>query len=566
MMIAFRTVLAGLIIWFGNGIQLATAEDQAEEKPADCSVEAIDASFKALKLPPAKIEELQTQLRTNGFPTLDLDKIVGPETDLALSRLCRYFNIKEKQPTQQKLVEGDASTTDNTEEQPEAAGSGLAKQINDSLNKSDRAPKEWNKTLLSAGDCGCSRDFAATVYGFYPYWLATGEKRTLDYSLLDRIGFYALRLNSSGDIEERMQWNNKSGLSTDIAAFIRETHKYRVEVDVSYYLDDWQKWSQRDIGNAVRNIIKNATQKFHTEKTDILHKYLPLLVDYSAVSADGINLYFDYYKNATNSTQLVDIVESLSREIKDREIDLNLNIMLGLNWPTVDNRQFTSLKDILVDDGNSVTNVFIFLRNNTSQSKKDLRQRIEESFSGINRKTVLRKIIPIVAFHEDSLDQQQFQDDLIYLQNNFDGVGLWPLSLASDKDAKTIGDILIKHYQKDDPPGFLNEIINEEAPELCQYVCPNRWQFRIAFDVLAGLLIVYAFLAMFYCRLREFYQRRFLYFVAAGFITAMIFAISMTCDPFLKEYADYVTIIVLLAIIGGFSVRYLRRALQPRLP
>jgi hypothetical protein len=92
---------------------------------------------------------------------------------------------------------------------------------------------------------------------------------------------------------------------------------------------------------------------------------------------------------------------------------------------------------------------------------------------------------------------------------------------------------------------------------MCELACPNRWLLRIAFDFLAALLVIYALLALWNCRLREFFQRWFWYFFAYGSVTALIFGVSLVCDPFWKEISDYVMLAIVLLLSAFIGMRWL---------
>jgi hypothetical protein len=137
---------------------------------------------------------------------------------------------------------------------------------------------------------------------------------------------------------------------------------------------------------------------------------------------------------------------------------------------------------------------------------------------------------------------------------------------APQKDVDTLRDALKNIYQVGGEFAFLGETIAPYANSFCEYACPNRWRFYTAIGVLLALAVIYTLLALRYCRLREFYQRRFIYFAGFGFVTAMIITVTLICDPFWKQRAAYVLIAILLLIIAGYGLRRLRRAVRPQMP
>jgi hypothetical protein len=698
-----------LNLLFGCLLLLMAVMPQAaaeEEAPPDCGIPSIISSFKArfpegrIQPPNDEIKNIQKQLFAVGYHPGRIDGLLGDDTDKALAQFCLS-------------VRADEIVNRNNQENGDTKPGGLATNIVDLLEKIDFQEGKPKKILLSGGGCGCSREFKdnSLVYGFYPHWLADGDKQVVDFSLFDRIGFYALELNQQGFVKRAMQWPSDPETQPNVAEFISQAHKHKVDVDVSFYASSWQSWEQEQIDRATDIIVETVTRKFESDTAPWWRKYVPLVANRTTASADGVNLFFDDYAESENGGHLVDIVEQLASKLKQEEPDAKLNIMLGLNLAYVDKlqlkveeqtpgqfveqyrtlenefrkleRQFKALEEILDADQKTVDYVFVFLAQDTSRSKKNLRQIIENAFEGAARQTVLRKIVPIVVAQglaEQGVEEvrtrkerlvygdgkTQFKDDLIYMQNNFTGIGLWHLPLtqskedsadeiakleiaekeaaelaaaakeaaaaakeaadratvatemaknasaddaaamkqaaekalvekkiaeqeagekakaadektaameatkkkkeAPQKDVDTLRDALKNIYQVRGEFAFLGETIAPYANSFCEYACPNRWRFYTAIGVLLALAVIYTLLALRYCRLREFYQRRFIYFAGFGFVTAMIITVTLICDPFWKQRAAYVLIAILLLIVAGYGLRRLRRAVRPQMP
>ena len=253
---------------------------------------------------------------------------------------------------------------------------------------------------------------------------------------------------------------------------------------------------------------------------------------------------------------------------------MKLSVMFDVDMESIDKQAiFKDLEAILIDEEDSrapVDYIFIFLQEPTSSSKKTLRRKVEDEFRGAHRKAVLRKIVPVISPFGHQNDVRgpfaQFTDDLIYLQDNFAGVGLWPLPLDSDQDAATIKDKIIDLYSVKNESNRLGDMIEEYAPALCQFACPNRWLFRLSFDLLVGLLLLYAVLAIWVNRLRVLYKRFFLYFVVYVLMIVAVFMISLVCDPFWQERADAVVASIFLIGFVVMISRYVNKATRPPLP
>ena len=655
-MIIFRAMMAGFLIYFFSSTQLALAADaqgdqaggkqqtqtmetntgqsgdtsagktaviKAETegpKPPDCSVPSIRASFDK-ETKSRDITTIQTELKAAGYLTDQIDGKLGTQTYHALARLCQYL-AAEGLLKPQEPVEGAASSA-------REATSSLAGLLIKGLEQTASELGQTSKISLDAGDCGCSRDFSALSYGFLPYWLADGSDQTVDFSVLDRIGFHGLQLDKDGKIKNDSRWSEGSYSGSYIARFISSAHRHRVKVDVTFYSSDWKTWDADKVGNAVKAISKSIRQEFRDDSRDddgsavlgsLLRKLLPFVEDNSTVRTDGINLYFDNYENAA-APKLREIVKTLHKNLQQKRPDARLNIILGLNWSRIneasrngslddikgiDKALFTALEDILVaksgsdPDADMIEHVFVFLpQENTSHAKKLLRRVIENAFDGqgASRRTVLRKMVPIITTLPDAVPADyfneggQFVEDLIYLQDNFAGVGLWPLPMEpQDDDAKdeaskdeatesetpaddlaesraeAIGARLIDVYGAGTGSGLLDAEIEFFQQKLCDFACPNRWLFRIAFDFLAALLVIYGLLAVWNCKLRKFYQRRSPYFIAYGLVTSMIFGVSLVCDPFWKQRENVVMLVIIVVLVAFIAVRYIGRAKRPRMP
>ena len=429
--------------------------------------------------------------------------------------------------------------------------------------------KDFQQIQLSGDGCGCSRDFTTVVYGFYPYWMSTEEVQSVDFSLFDRIGFYALSLDQEGKILDSLQWSNE----WNAAGFINKAHKHRVNVDITIYASDWGAWNEENIDNAARNVVKTVTQPFHPSETSFFRTIFPFVEDTSSVTADGVTLFFDEYTTSRSSNNIVMLVEKVVKRLMESGSDARLNIMLGMDVNKIDKQHFENLESILLEEeGKSkVDTVFTFLQEPTTDTKKELRKIIENSFHGHDRKTVLRKLIPILTPLADKKDidkkeTKQFEDDLIYFQDNFAGVGFWPLPLNSHNQLETMKKEIIRQFKVEDGSSYLGGIIDGYMPWLCEFACPNRWLFRISFDLLAGLLALYALLAIWNCQLRGIFKQYILYFLAVGLATVLIFLISLVCDPFWSERADGVAFTVFIVALVVTITRYLSKQAQPPLP
>jgi hypothetical protein len=473
------------------------------------------------------------------------------------------------------------------------------------LDQARQGPITPAAMQVTGADCGCSRDLSSLVYGFYPYWLATAEQaknaqpdqvqgeqqqdgQKIDFSLYDRIAFYALSLDRQGDIQLQDTGNWQSwGKVVNMSGFIRQAHKYRVDVDLAVYAADWQDWSEQVMEHAAYAVLKAASEKFSADLNPLSWQ-VPLLSENSTSQVDGVTLVFeDYGRHTKEADKIVTFVRKLKERLGVAGQDLKINIMLGMdaNALVAQASLFSELKDILIkqdDTAPAVEYILVFLPEPTTDSKKALRRKVEDEFHGADRQIVLRKIVAVISpfrntkatTSSESAEplasndpvRDQFADDLIYFQDNFIGVGLWPLPLESDAEMERIRTTIIERLKLEDDANHLGDMINSLPIDLCQYACPNRWLFRLCFDLLAGFLLLYAVLAFWICRLRVLYKQYFIYFLGLALVTLLIMLISLACDPFWKEKADIVVASVAL-VLGSLALwKTISKMARPPLP
>lgn len=453
----------------------------------------------------------------------------------------------------------------------------------------DAAKKEASSKLapviVSDNGCGCVRDFSSTVYGFYPYWRSTvtrsdmdnkgsatiaEQKQEIDYSVVNRIAYYGLTLSETGEINAPLHWRANGKLGN----FINKAHRHKTAVDLALYSDHWAEWTESTMQASVMSVYNQLMLQVEYQQQGI-KGYVPFL-NSTVASPDGVTLHFDhFFDNPSARYKIVEFINQLYERLDGLERDYKINILLdiGLSELKGEKPLLKDIKSLLVSGASGlpayVNSLLVFIDEPTTLTKKLLRSKIEDEFSGAQRMEVLRKVIPVISpyGHEEDAPgpYSQFDDDLIYFQNNFSGVGLWPLPLASDKDMAEISKRLITLYGADEVDGVLNTL-SDRYPALCEFACPNRWAFRLAIDFLLLLAIGYGLLALFSRRLRAFYSRHALFFIFYLVAMVMIFLVSLTCDPFWKQKRDIVFLGLLLMALAVFVVRKYIRAKQGPLP
>ncbi|WMN88476.1 hypothetical protein NI382_06695 [Vibrio parahaemolyticus] len=163
----------------------------------------------------------------------------------ALANALQKQNIYVVPASLQKLLEPIANQVFASEYLIQAAMTleGIDTSSSDAENvlkvayKSGLAPDTSTPVVWEApAGCGCqdSRDSIfndATFYGFFPYWYQSEEQQVINFSQLDRIGFFgavAKPSNSGSLLVLPPNWKPEP----DNTQFIRLAHRYRSEVDL----------------------------------------------------------------------------------------------------------------------------------------------------------------------------------------------------------------------------------------------------------------------------------------------------------------------------------------------
>ena len=595
----------------------ANGENASENTPA--SAESVDAiTSTAGSATNLEVENANSQTPANQASWAQAD--VAGAKQQASSVACQAQESKSDEQAEQELaipkslldrlkpIEGIAYPTQALFEQAvqvllkynEAKYKEYTENKKKILEQARKEPKtDFAPIKVEPADCGCSRNFSAKVYGFYPFWLAKPDSdkdqekgqqaQKIDFSLYNRIGFYALSLDKKGEIANPLQWSNRG----DIAQFINLAHQYKVDVDWTVYAADWQHWSDEVVDKASSEVAKFVTKKFSVTQTVSLLQRINAFLRGRSARADGVTLVFDDYSNHTKKAdRIIKFVDKLKQKLKevDPDTDMKINILLGIDAQTLgvdtpcckdgavgSNPLFSQLKNILLKDIPSSTTVdylLVYLPEPTSDTKKALRRQVENEFHGADRREVLRKIIAVVSpdvqAPKDPLEDPyaQFKDDLIYFDDNFKGVGLWPLLpwKSNESAMENIRYNLIDLYSDNVHEDTLRAIVDDISPQICQFACPNRWLVRVALDLLFGVLVIYAILAIWFCRLKQLYKKYFLYFLILPLAVLLLALISLACDPYLAEKRDLVLGLFGLVLLGFIVVGIVGKRLRPPLP
>lgn len=329
--------------------------------------------------------------------------------------------------------------------------------------------------------------------------------------------------------------------------------------------------------------------------TDLASKSVPWLSFGTGdvpTRGDGVTLYFDGYPPDPDSMALYsEFLTDLRRRLTEGGFDLNIMLRhtemgqgiygyekLASVVQLEEEQDQPALYDwaqhnfklafgIAEGGGYVQPHYLVLLEEPTTDTKKLLRSEVEDATLGQARAALLRRMVPVINFN--GLAWPQLEDDLIYFDDNFGGVGFWPSTkppapdaaqvaaqgVARCGDLKLLEDCIQDHFR--DPPGGSDALA-------CKFVCSYRLPLRFTLDILvlalAATVIAYAR----WCDARPVIMKYYVAPVVAIGVAVAIFAGLMTCDPFLNDLGDGLLIpgVLVMALIGMYF--YFRSILKER--
>ena len=406
---------------------------------------------------------------------------------------------------------------------------------------------QWSATP----DCHCANARARQlIYAIAPNWLNPEPPQPMDFSLIHRITPFALPLDQDLTLPS---------LAADQVAYIDTARRYDTRIDFGIYRRDWRflatepaQTREALLARLSTQVPRHARDLLDTELKGWKAKARAWLPGFNEVqyAGDGLTVYFDQLPDRTKDPVLADrfaafyprfirgLGEALEENperryainlmLNDRQlaeagpfaVDKLFELLKAVEKPEMLNGRIVETNSDYKRRSNVQLRFLVLLSEPSSDSKKQLRSTIEASpaLKGGDRRIFLRSVVPLLVLPQ--LDTQQYQDDLVYVQDNFDGIGFWPSPLV---------DSLVKNEQREmlrrvfvgDPGLGISEAV-------CGFVCPNRWLLRLLFDllILAGLLTWLAF--QWKCEWRARYGRLAL---LAGIPPVILGAALLECDP-----------------------------------
>ncbi|WP_187428051.1 hypothetical protein ROLI_001670 [Roseobacter fucihabitans] len=370
---------------------------------------------------------------------------------------------------------------------------------------------------FAAPDCNCvpKRNLPdnSHVYGFYPFWFSPLEEAArenpeavlapapIDFGMISRIAFYGLEFQfefpqaAAGD--RNLQLKNLTHWVKMKRDFINSAHQHRAEVDLAFDLRNWAAWSEVEQTYAIERIVDHSGPIARLQDRSLagVRNAIPTLFD--VMQPDGVTLIFEDYSgrpnDEINTSKMIRIIRQVQDALEPRGQTVNLAFDFSLIDVPPSEALMNDLRELLIpgEDGEkTVDKILVFLERPTTETKKNLRARMDQGdFRGTERSTVLRSFIPILppSAHEQVkqrlLDGQdpdpdadafsQFLDDVVYFQDNFAGIGFWPVPLPDGVETPALNEIIATEWNAATLPVQLT-LIQGSFDQVCTWSCPRR--------------------------------------------------------------------------------------------
>jgi hypothetical protein len=429
--------------------------------------------------------------------------------------------------------------------------------------------------------CGCvPEEIRSQIYGFFPLWWATGTPQKVDFSRLTRASVFAVAINDDGSLAP------SEHLEPGYNDFIQQARVHGTALDLTLYRNDWQFLNNPDtkareaiIQRMVRQLPAQARGLMDRTLSDWQSRLFGVLpgLNSAAHMADGITLYFDHLPPVQDRVarerfdsfykQLVEaFIATLRRGpnsytlnlvMSDQDIDTPGAFALDRLYdylrqaenPTLLHGRIQSDGVHYTSNTNLTLRFIVTLSEPTSDSKKVLRAKLDmtNAVKGGDRRIVLRKLIALVS--PRSLGGQQFGDDLVYYEDNFGGVALWPMPIEG---LSTPAD-----YDQNFDTAFLSTAVSPLYLAVRGFVCEYRWYLRAAFDLLLLVGAICGLAMAANCAWRSRWGR---YMPLGALPPLAIGALLFSFDPALKPLRESSFLAwTLIAIVTIWAVLAMRR-------
>jgi hypothetical protein len=275
---------------------------------------------------------------------------------------------------------------------------------------------------------------------------------------------------------------------------------------------------------------------------------------------DGVTLYFSGYPQDADAVDAFDgFILALRDKLKSQGRKYSVNVMFRsaeLGKGIYEYPWLLSLVDNVEGNDKELDALFlVLLQEPTTYDKKMLRLNIENGLHGKDRMKLLRNVAMVLTY--DGRNESQLLDDVIYAKDSFGGIGFWtqPVApgdavVAADGSFTVIGNVLGENY--------MNTVNGATVlkPAACQLVCPNRWAFRIAWDIFLLLLLASIPLYVLACDWRNLFNKHFLHFLGGVVAPFLLLTFSLLfCDPAWEKISKGNGLLILvIAVVLAYIV------------
>ncbi|MFK7887708.1 MAG: hypothetical protein AB8G16_12690 [Gammaproteobacteria bacterium] len=466
------------------------------------------------------------------------------------------------------------------------------------------APIGWQ-----GGECGCGvfesldHSYPSHLYGLYPYWqgprldadqpdAAAEDPAVVDFSLLERIGYYGVTFDERGQIRLPLHFQQKPQPANgwfwqrdNYAEFVKRAHQYKTKVDLVVYNNDWQPWLSGDKTSSAfnRDLTEPLIDSIRGQITQRLDGYanaLKPIISLGFTSArtlgDGVTLDFDFeLVPAEDQVWLYDqilgkdgLVEQLRQTlVPEKGWPANVQYFINMMIPGeciaesaadadcafYDIEKLSKLKSVdlfLVDTTSSDDGADTIRRMRTAVGKLDVTEQIRFQ----------RKLVPLMS--EDALTRSDAQR-LRWVDWNFAGLASWGLN-NDPETAQRVRQAFVstgRHLALPDAElafmGRMQARLASLEATVCNATCPRRWLLRSLIFSVALLSLIYIIASYWFLVLRGVYDSRLFVGVVVFFV--VLFVLTLWCDPFWSQQKSTILFVSLLLAMLSWAIARQRR-------
>lgn len=422
-------------------------------------------------------------------------------------------------------------------------------------------------------------ELPGVTYGLFPFWQWQSEQ-AVDFRTLLAAGFFALPFNDKGVLSDPID-GKADKKRYDFVKFVNVAREHGTRIDWVIQRLDWRTWQKPAIGEMTamfNNLVTNIDGMLREPASGWLNEQLHRM-SMGAIPrlrrGDGVTLYFENYpKDPVAVADFKAFYDKLNDTLlQSVGRDYAVNLLFPRTALGSGIFECGKLMELLhrKDGGvHTINNIFLVLiEEPTTDSKKELRQYVENCLHGKERRELLRRVVPVVAY--DGRSYSQLTDDVVYADQNFRGIGFWsyPGGGGTADDQKKDEEESSKASGRDIAP-LLFKQVDADHP-FCGVVCTLRWWGRGLLLILSTLLLVSLLLGTWNCRFGASpggHSRFANYILGVFFLTLLLFGALFLCDPgFAAIRAGNARFFVAMAVIIGIGVWLRQREIRKsRLP